>query len=179
MTPPGGKGFLLVASPELRDPNFVRTVVLMVQHDREGAFGLVLNRPTTHHLSEVLDDLDPRWADVTLHQGGPVQTNLLQFVLRSEAPGTPVVPGLSVGATVDDLEEAGVGAGDVRAVVGYSGWGAQQLERETEEGSWIVLPAAPRHVFEIPPERLWATVLRESGGSHAWMSLSDGDPSDN
>ena len=176
-TPTGG--FLLVASPDLKDPNFERTVVLMLNHDDEGAFGLVLNRPLEHRLVDVIEDVDPRWADVQLHQGGPVQTNVLQFVCRDVGKGQTVVEDVSVGAGLEDLLESEPAAGGVRAFAGYAGWGGGQLEQETSEGSWIVRPAEARHVFGIPPERLWVTVLRELGGNYAWMSLSGGDPSEN
>ncbi len=174
-----GPGFLLVASPDLVDPNFAKTVVLMVEHDADGAFGLVLNRPLEHRLADVLEEVDPRWADVALHQGGPVQTNMLQFVCREAGAGKPVVRDVVVGAGLEDLPEEGVDARDVRAFAGYAGWGGGQLERETKEGSWIVRPAEARHVFGIPADRLWSTVLRELGGQYAWMSLSDGDPTQN
>lgn len=179
MNPSDQPGFLLVASPALLDPNFAKSVILMVEHDAEGAFGLVLNRPLEHRLSDVIEDIDPRWAQVPLHSGGPVQTNMLQFVCRAEGLGKPVVRDVVVGTGLDDLAEGHVDASDVRAFAGYSGWSGGQLESETREGSWIVRPAEARHVFAIQPERLWATVLRELGGSYAWMSLADGDPTDN
>lgn len=172
-------GFLLVASPELQDPHFERSVVLMVQHDAEGAYGLVLNRPLTRTLSDVLESAGPRWAGVPLHVGGPVQTNLLQFVVAGDGPGRLVVPGLAVGSDLAELAQGPTEAACVRAYLGYAGWGGGQLERETSEGSWIVRPAEARHVFGIPSEHLWATVLRELGGNYAWMSLSGGDPTVN
>lgn len=179
MKPTAHPGFLLVASPDLRDPNFERSVVLVVQHDEQGAYGLVLNRPLERPLSQVLDSVGPRWAHVPLHVGGPVQTNLLQFVVAGDAPGRPLAPGLCVGAGLEDLEQSQADPRGVRAFLGYAGWGGGQLERETSEGSWIVRPAHARHVFDIPTGRLWSTVLRELGGGYAWMSLAGGDPEEN
>ncbi|MHC4846162.1 MAG: YqgE/AlgH family protein, partial [Planctomycetota bacterium] len=91
-------GCLLVASPELQDPNFARTVVLIINHDDEGSFGLVLNRPLGRTLAEVLPDLAPDATEVPVLQGGPVQTEMLQLVSRTEETGRVIVPNLSVGA---------------------------------------------------------------------------------
>jgi len=172
----GPAGFLLVAAPALLDPNFSRAVVLIVSHDDQGAFGLVLNRPLDKKLSDLLDVDDEVSRDVAVHLGGPVGTDKLQFIGGVEGCGHSLVPGVVVGAGLDEL----CGAGHLlRAFVGYAGWGAGQLERETEEGSWIVAPAAARHVFDVPADELWATVLRELGGEYAWMALEDGPGSEN
>lgn len=177
------QGFLVVAGPDLADPNFRRTVVLMISHDRHGAFGLILNRPLQRMLADVLepnaDDVPGLAAQVPLYQGGPVSTDMVQFVSRAEQCGRIVVPGVAVGADLDELSCASASELPLHAYAGYAGWGAGQLERETEEGSWIVAPAAARHVFEIDHGELWATVLRELGGSYAWMALDDGKPGDN
>jgi len=172
-------GCLLIASPQLTDPNFARSVVLVVSHDGGGSFGLVLNRPLGSCLSEVLPDVDRAAADIPVLQGGPVQTDVLQFVSRDGAAGRFVVPGVHVGASLPDLIGEQAGAARARAFLGYAGWGACQLERETAEGSWIIAPARAAHVFDIPAEHLWVFVLRELGGRYAWMSLQGGSPEDN
>jgi putative transcriptional regulator len=172
-------GFLLVAHPELRDPNFDRAVVLMVSHDAEGAFGLVLNRPLDRPLSQLLDDVPPGWGEVLVLRGGPVETGVVQFLSGQEGLGRPVVSGVEVGADMEQLVAARPQGEGVRAFAGYSGWGSGQLESETREGTWIVTPAEPRHIFEIPADELWATVLRDEGGQYAWMTLTGGDPSQN
>ena len=172
-------GCLLVASPELVDPNFARTVVLIIHHDEDGSFGLVLNRPLGQTLAEVLPDLAPAATEVPVLQGGPVQTEMLQLVSRSEVAGRVIVPSLSVGATLGDLLDSPSERQDMRAYLGYAGWGAKQLEDETAAGGWIVAPARAGHVFDVPPEQLWITVLRELGGPYAWMALGAGDPGDN
>lgn len=174
-----GGGFLLVASPELLDPNFRQTVVLIVAHDADGSFGLVLNRPLEQRLVDVLPEVDPRGAEVPLLEGGPVKTDMVQFVTTRGDVGRAVVPGVRVGAGLDELIELEVECEQIHAYVGYAGWGEGQLERETEEGSWIVAPARAEHVFEVPADRLWASVLRELGGEYAWMALKGGRPADN
>jgi len=172
-------GCLLVANAELQDPNFARTVVLIINHDDEGSFGLVLNRPLGRTLAEVLPDLAPGATGVPVLQGGPVQTEMLQLVSRTEETGRVIVPNLSVGAPLEEMLDSPSTLQDMRAYLGYSGWGAGQLERETGEGGWIVAPARAEHVFEVPSDELWITVLRELGGPYAWMTLGDGDPNSN
>jgi putative transcriptional regulator len=176
-------GFLVVASPTLVDPSFRRTVVLIISHDQQGSFGLVLNRPLERMLSDVLEQHDcedsPHAAEVPLYQGGPVSTEMVQFVSGWEECGKLLLPGVAVGADLADLACASSAGRPTRAYAGYAGWGAGQLERETEEGSWIIAPAASRHVFDVDHDDLWSTVLRELGGSYAWMALGDQPPGDN
>jgi len=173
------RGCLLVASPRLLDPNFARAVVLVVSHDAEGSFGLVLNRPLDAMLGDVLPDVPATGRSIRLHQGGPVQTDLLQFVCRSEAGAESLLPGVAVGVALDELLGRAAAGEDVRCFVGYSGWGAGQLESETVGGSWIVAPARDEHVFRVPADRLWSSVLRELGGQYAWLALDSTPPSDN
>ncbi len=172
-------GCLLVASPQLMDPHFVRGVVLIVNHDAGGSFGLVLNRPLESRLSDVLPGVDASAADIPVLQGGPVQTDVLQFVSRDGEAGRLVVPGVHVGASLSEVIAEQAAAGRALAFLGYAGWGEGQLERETAEGSWIIAPARAAHVFDIPASHLWAAVLRELGGRYAWMSLQGGSPEDN
>jgi putative transcriptional regulator len=177
--PAVSQGCLLVASPGLLDPNFVRSVVMIISHDGEGSFGLVLNRPLGHTLVDVLPDVAEGARRIPVLQGGPVQTDTLQFVCRGESAGRVLLPGLAVGAALTDLLAEHPEGDGVRAYLGYSGWGAGQLEHETAEGSWIVAPARVEHVFDVPSEQLWATVLRELGGRYAWMAFGSGNPGDN
>ena len=178
-TPSLGQGCLLVASPELLDPNFVRTVVFVISHDGEGSFGLVLNRPLDVTLDDVLDKAGAGAAKVPVLRGGPVQPEVLQFLSRDASIGRALLPGVAVGGNLDQLLGHAHDGGRVRAVAGYAGWGGGPLERETNEGSWIVAPARPEHVFDVPSGRLWAQVLRELGGRYAWLALEAGDPGSN
>jgi len=174
-----GQGCLLVASPELLDPNFQRTVVFVIGHDGEGTFGLVLNRPVQATLADVLESPGEGAARVKVLRGGPVQPEMLQFLSRGGGPGRALLPDVGVGGDLDALLEHARGGAEVRAYAGYAGWGAGQLERETREGSWIVAPASAEHVFDVPSEKLWAQVLRGLGGRYAWMALDSGDPGSN
>ena len=157
------KGQLLIASPRLMDPNFVRTVVLMVQHGDEGALGLVLNRPLTATVRDVCEKVLETSCEVEahLHQGGPCEGPLMVLHATTDDDSTEheseVVPGVYFTAergTIEDLLR-GIADGDAKFFVGYAGWGAGQLESELETGSWLTCPADPAHVFEAG-EKIWS-----------------------
>lgn len=173
-----GQGCLLVASPELLDPNFARSVVFVIAHDASGSFGLVLNRPLDLTLDAVLEAPGDGAERVPVLRGGPVQPEVLQF-LSAGAAGRELLPGVAVGGALDELLGLARAGTAVHAYSGYAGWGGGQLEDETREGSWIVAPASAAHVFRTPAGELWARVLRGLGGRYAWLALEGGDPGAN
>lgn len=151
-------GSLLVASPLLADPNFFRTVVFVLQHDDDGALGVVVNRPSG---SPVADHL-PGWADLALEPavvfvGGPVEP-AVAVALGDRGAATPLD-----GIRVVDLESDPVGEW-LRVFSGYAGWGAGQLEEELDEGSWMVVEALPSDITTPDPDDLWHDVLRRQRG---------------
>lgn len=168
------EGRLLVATPLLIDPNFWRTVVLVLQHDDEGSLGLVLNRPS----AEPVEAHIPAWGPVTappgtVHYGGPVAPEMaIGLSTGREGEPTPV-PGLCI---VDLGQSPGPEPGAVRVYSGYAGWGAGQLEAEIAEGSWYVVAASPDDPFERP-EGQWARVLRRQTGYLALVSTFPDDVS--
>lgn len=155
------QGKLLIASPRLMDPNFVRSVVLMVQHSDEGALGLILNRPLGTTVREVCEKvLETDCAiEAFLHQGGPCEGPLM--VLHTEGAGgeVEVMPGVHFTAERGKIERLleGEASDDVSAkfFVGYAGWGSGQLEGELETGSWLTVKAESQHVFD-GGEKLWS-----------------------
>jgi putative transcriptional regulator len=164
-------GQLLVATPALKDPNFDRTVVLLVAHEPGGALGVVLNRATEVPISEVLSDwgsLAPEPA--VLFEGGPVQPESAICLARMRTPAQRVkgfhrISG-SVG-TLDlsvDPERLRDLVSGVRVFAGYAGWSSGQLEEEISSGSWFVLDALPGDPFMERPDDLWPMVLRRQGG---------------
>lgn len=187
MTQPN-QPYLLVARPELRDPNFERTVVLVTRHDEEGAFGWILNRPLDQRLGDVVGEsvADERVRGVPLFRGGPVEPAAAQFLTDADGEGVRATPlegvamlpieGASGPSDLAELVDALPGDAVVRGYLGYAGWGAGQLEGEIDEGSWFIAPADARHVFGVAPERLWPTVLWEQGGDLRWIVLDDADP---
>jgi putative transcriptional regulator len=169
-------GSLLIAAPTMADPNFARTIVLLLDTGESGALGVVLNRPTE---LEVADVLEP-WADLVagpgvLFQGGPVETDAALAVASIAADDDPVGWRRVFGTTglVDldapvELLAAAVSA--LRIFAGYAGWGSGQLEAEIDEGAWYVVPAEPQDPFLEDPDRLWSTVLRRQGGQLAMLA---------
>lgn len=167
---------LLVAMPQLQDPNFVRAVMMIVQHDAGGTFGLVLNRPVDMSASELCDGLDMHWGgdpETALHWGGPVQphTGWMLFAQENRLPAGPdepeatrLVDGVCFAGSLDVLREiADSPPGDVRLFLGYAGWGPGQLEGEMAEGVWLTAPASRQAIFEVSSDSMWDYVVRSLG----------------
>jgi putative transcriptional regulator len=179
-------GSLLVAAPTMADPNFARTIVLLLDTGESGALGVVLNRPTA---LDVVDVLEP-WADLVAgpgvrFQGGPVGmdaalavANVAAGVAADDEPiGWRRVFGSTGLVDLDaPVEIVSTALSSVRIFAGYSGWGAGQLEAEIEEGAWYVVPAEPQDPFLDDPERLWVSVLRRQGGGLAMMATMPSEP---
>ncbi len=176
------KGRLLISSGGLYDPNFRHTVVLVGEHNEDGALGVVLNRAlnvTVEDAIPPLGELVP--AGALLFQGGPVQPT--SPVLLAEL-SHPELADLLVFGTVGFLVgevSADIKSGIVRARVfaGYSGWGPGQLEAEMEADSWIVDPAREEDVFTDAPDLLWRRVLQRKGPEYERLSKMPYDPSMN
>ena len=168
---------LLVAMPQLQDPNFVRAVMLIVQHDEQGTFGLVLNRPVDMSASELCEGLDMHWGgdpEMPLHWGGPVQphTGWMLFAHDDVATAhaqdsdelTDLVDGICFAGSLHVLQ-AMVDAppGDVRLFLGYAGWGPGQLEGDMAEGVWLTAPASREAIFDVASDATWDYVVRSLG----------------
>ncbi len=167
------QGQLLIASADLRDPNFFHTVVLMVRHGDDGALGLVLNRPVDATLQQVWQQVSqqPCLRDDRLRVGGPCEGPLMAVHEDPALAESEIVGGLYFCTGRDVLEQLAQDA-TRRALFfgGFSGWGAQQLEGEMEQDSWHVLPAKPAHVFE-PEVDLWDKLMREVAGRKILSAL--------
>jgi putative transcriptional regulator len=177
------RGELLIASPALRDPNFVRTVVLVTEHTSDGAMGFVLNRPTPIAVSDALPNLGTiAGLDAVVYVGGPVQPESAMALAELEDVGNAAAIAFgAIGFLQPDFDPAELGDGVLRMRVfaGYSGWGAGQLEAELEEEAWILETAEPDDVFSPTPDDLWSSVLRRKGGSYAVVARMPVDPSVN
>jgi putative transcriptional regulator len=177
-------GQLLIAEPLLGDPNFERSVVLMIEHNDDGALGVVLNRPTDLEVDAVLGE----WVDLAasppvLYMGGPVEQNgVLALGRRAGAdvkvPGWTLVLG-DVGTVDLHLEphELAGGLEGIRFFAGYSGWGGGQLEAELAEGAWLVVPAVADDVFAPDPDTMWRSVLRRQRGKVSMLADFPAHPS--
>jgi putative transcriptional regulator len=176
------RGHLLLAGPALLDPNFHRTVVLVCEHDEDGAMGLVLNRPSPILAEQAIPELtDALGPGERLWVGGPVQTTSV-VVLADFAEGEAgmLVSG-RVGLVLPDaaLEEVGAAVRRARAFLGYAGWGAGQLDGELEREDWIVAAFRADDAFTDDPDRLWSEVLGRKGGAYALLATMPPDPSQN
>ena len=166
-------GKLLIATPRLVDPNFYRTVVLMLQADDDGTVGVVLNRRTEEKIADHL----PEWAEKAappglIHFGGPVEPEVA-IAISVGSDGMPTgVPGLCL---VDISDPPHEDAPNVRVYSGYAGWSASQLEDEIAMGSWYVAQASPDDPFEDDPDEQWRRVLRRQPG---YLSIVSTFPDD-
>ena len=162
-------GKLLVAMPVLDDPAFARSVVLLIDHDEDGALGVVLNRASEVPVSEATDaliDLIP--APGVLFGGGPVEPDALVAIGRAQdgvgQVDTTFVEGLRLVDLDQDPVLAGVELSHVRLFAGYAGWAPGQLEHEVWHGAWVVVDVEPSDVFTPRPETLWQDVLARQSG---------------
>ncbi len=192
-TPASLKGYFLISESNMPDPNFYQTVVLLLEHNSDGAFGLVVNRRASLTLSEILPRFDTPLGNRTpVYIGGPVQQEYL-FVLHSELPAEEVsasrsepVPGVFFEPSFrlmekyfDEEKWHSIPADDrphIHLFLGYSGWAPGQLEREMSQGSWIIHPAAPKIVFHPDPEEGWKDALRDKGGIYRVFADSNQQP---
>ena len=177
------RGQLLVAAPSLLDPNFWRTVVLVVEHSDDGALGLVLNRSAQTTVGEALPELrdliDP---DEPLFIGGPVQPSAVIVLAEFEDPAEAALiafDGIGVLGAGSPPSEAAAGVRRGRAFVGHAGWGPGQLDGELERDDWILEPARHEDPFFDEPRQLWSEVLMRKGGSYALLARMPADPSVN
>jgi putative transcriptional regulator len=175
-------GRLLVASPVMRDPNFERTVVLMLEHTDEGGVGVVLNRPSHVQAAQILPDLDGRTVEPgTVHVGGPVQPEaaicLARLVAPVSGPNWSHLFGRVGSVNLDrPLEELGTASTGLRLFAGYSGWGSGQLESEIEAGGWMVLRRRDEDAFSDRAGGLWSEVLRRQAPHLAMLASFPDDP---
>jgi putative transcriptional regulator len=175
-------GKLLVATPLLIDPNFMRSVILILDHDEDGALGVVLNRPTELPLNTVL----PGWGDAVvspqlLFTGGPVAVESALGIGLAAGRGpeqsfkrlTGDFGLVDLDAEPYDVLDGLVG---VRVFSGYAGWESSQLEMEIGEGSWYIVEALATDVLDPRPDELWRTVLRRQPNEMAYLANLPDDP---
>jgi putative transcriptional regulator len=174
------KGQLLIAGGSLLDPNFRRAVVLVGEHNEEGALGVVLNRPTSARVREAAPPLASLVGEEDrVFVGGPVQPEGAVVIAEFEDPDTADLlvfgkVGFLTGELRPDAAERILRA---RVFAGYAGWGPGQLEAEMETSSWILDPALIGDVFTDDADGLWRRVLRRKGPEFHVLSLMPADPS--
>jgi putative transcriptional regulator len=162
------KGLLLLDGGKLRGSFFHRTVVLVCQHDAEGAVGLGLNRPTDNTVGEmIVADLPDRLKAQPLYLGGPVQPAAMSYLHTDTfLPQANVMPDLHLGHALDDLTELAESFSatqQVRIFAGYAGWSPGQLDDEMKREAWLTHAATVELVFATDPKVLWQAILRQKG----------------
>ena len=175
------RGRLLISEPFLPDPNFERTVVLLCEHNEEGSFGFVLNKPSILKVNEVMEELTN--LDNLVFVGGPVQQDTLHFIHRNASleNAVEIVERIYWGGAFENLmlllETRQIAAGDVRFFLGYSGWGPGQLEAELEQDSWIVCDyVTDQLLFDTGSDVMWRKALENMGGRFSVYSNYPVDP---
>ena len=161
------EGQLLVAAPQLVDPNFARTIVLLIQHNQEGALGVVVNRPLTKTVQELWREVgsSPCHSQQPVYLGGPVPGPLMSLHTQPELAEAEPTPGIFFAAQKMHLDALVLTQNpECKVFLGHSGWGGGQLENEIRQGAWRAMPATAEHVFSTD-DSLWETVFRQLGQS--------------
>ncbi len=169
------KGQLLLDGGKLRGSFFNRTVLLICQHDADGAFGLVLNRSSGKSVGDmVVADLPDKLKEEALFLGGPVQPSALSFLHTDTfVPHANVMPNLNLGHSLDTLMELGESYSTtqkVRLFAGYAGWSPGQLDDEMKREAWLVHPASLDLVFGADPTTLWKSIISKKGWKYRLMA---------
>ena len=163
----------LIAMPHMHDQNFAQTLTYIVEHNANGAMGLVINRPQSLSLADILEQLRPemsppvRCQHIPIHVGGPVQTDR-GFVLHAPAgdyTSSIRLGDLALTTSRDVLQAVAEGSGPVRMLVtlGYAGWGAGQLENEMAQNAWLNVSANLHIIFDVPPDERYPAALKLLG----------------
>ena len=173
------QGILLIANPFLKDPNFIRTVIFLCEHQDEGTFGFVLNRKYPKTLNEFIPELLE--ISIPVYYGGPVQMETIHFLHQyPELGGTEVMNGVYWGGNFETLlpmiRASEINFNRIRFFLGYSGWIRGQLEDELQEKSWLTAEAIRELIFSRKPEDIWKDSLTHLGGEYKMMINFPIDP---
>lgn len=174
-------GILLIADPFLKDPNFLRTVVMLCEHKEEGSFGLVLNKQIEQTLGELIADLEG--FDLPVYYGGPVQINTIHFLHQypelipgSQKISTEIYWGGNFETVSALIKNKDINHKKIKFFVGYSGWGDGQLTDELKEKSWLTVSATKNLVFNTDHDEIWKASLQHLGGDYEMMINFPIDP---
>jgi putative transcriptional regulator len=180
MTQPA-PGILLIADPFLKDPNFMRTVVLLTEHREDGTIGFVLNRQYENTLDELIPEVEGH--KLPVYYGGPVQMNTIHFLHRYPDEiqgGIEVMKGIYWGgdfdAVIDLINNGKADPEKIRFYIGYSGWSSGQLDTEMSEKTWLTVEAVKKLVFHPNAEEIWRDSLKHMGGEYEMMINFPIDP---
>jgi putative transcriptional regulator len=171
---------LLLSMPQLLDPNFARTVVLLCEHNAEGAFGLVVNRPSDTDAFDAVELVPPpsRNSGLSLWVGGPVEPHRGWILLGEEPPEVDalrVADGVYLSTSPDLLRQLiETGSDRTRVLTGYAGWGPGQLDEELAASAWLTSDVEADLIFDTPPDRMWEEAIRRLGADPALLQVGHG-----
>ena len=174
-------GILLIADPFLKDPNFLRAVVLLCEHQEQGSFGFVLNKQITQTLDELISDLNGY--KLPVYYGGPVQMDTIHFLHQYPdliPESVKVTEDIYWGGNFETvtalIKNKSLDRKKIKFFIGYSGWGDGQLNGELEEKSWLTVSANRKLVFNTRHDEIWKGSLQELGGEYKMMINYPLDP---
>lgn len=174
-------GILLIADPFLKDPNFLRTVVILCEHKEEGSFGFVLNKQIEQTLGELISDLEE--FKLPVYYGGPVQMNTIHFlhqypdlIPESCKISNDIYWGGNFETVTALIKNNSIDLSKIKFFVGYSGWGDGQLSDELKEKSWLTVSATKSLVFDTQHDNIWKGSLQHLGGEYEIMANFPIDP---
>ena len=174
-------GILLIADPFLKDPNFLRTVVLLCEHQQQGSFGFVLNKQIEQTLDELITDLEGY--NLPVYYGGPVQMDSIHFLHQYPhliPESVKVINDIYWGGNFETvtalIKNNNIDLNKIKFFIGYSGWGDGQLTEELKEKSWLTVSANRKLVFNTMQDEIWKSSLRMLGGEYEMMINFPIDP---
>ena len=174
-------GVLLIADPFLKDPNFLRTVVLLCEHNEQGSFGFVLNKQVEQTLDELVSDL--KGFNLPVYYGGPVQMNTIHFlhqypdlIPESVKVSDDIYWGGNFETVAALIKNNSINLSKIKFFIGYSGWTNGQLNDEIDEKSWLSVQANSSLVFKTASNEIWKSSLKKMGGEYERMSNYPIDP---
>ena len=177
-------GKILISEPFLLDYYFKRSVVILCDHSDEGSFGVIMNKPLSVKLNEVVKDFPDFAAPIYL--GGPVQNDSLFFLhtIGDKIEGSvEVINGLFWGGDLEQIKELislnMISPEQIRFYIGYSGWTSNQLDEELERNSWVVSIESSDYLLNTDSNLMWAKSLQKLGGSYAFWPNFPNDPGQN
>lgn len=178
------KGRLLLSEPLMGDFYFGRSVVLLAEHNDQGSFGVIMNKPVTSSFNEVLTGFPD--FDAPVYIGGPVESDSLFYIHtigESLEGAAEIIKGLYWGGDIDALREMmlikTIQPKDIRFFIGYSGWGAEQLESELKRNSWVITKSSKSRLLSMDPLNMWENLLKNMGENYSYWSKFPIDPNTN
>jgi putative transcriptional regulator len=177
------QGSILISEPSLRDFYFRQSVILLAEHNEEGTFGVIINKPIEARLKDILKGFSGY--NLPVYLGGPVKTDSIFYIHTREdvAEGLPIMQGLYWGGDLNAIKEMLkkkiMSPSEIRFFVGYSGWSPNQLDRELREKSWVLSQTTVKEVINDQPESLWSNYLKNMGQDYAIWANFPADPTFN